>query len=261
MADFDSWAAYYDYLHPGLPGEAEFYGGQALIRGGPVLEAGCGTGRLAILMAMSGLKVTGVDNSAAMLAVCREKASHAGVKKKNLVLVEADMRHVNLGAAYPLAIMAYRTFMHCLTVEDQLNCLRCIYNHLVPGGEFFCNLWAAQPARIARYRTRPDFNRRTLADTVYIPSEDIMLIHFVSLWRDDARQLLHERHWVREQGRNGNTLHEEELSMTRAWITPREMEHLAARTGFTTIAVLGDFDGTPWTPKHTEMIWHFRRPG
>lgn len=49
--------------------------------------------------------------------------------------------------------------------------------------------------------------------------------------------------------------------MTRAWITPREMEHLAARTGFTTIAVLGDFDGTPWTPKHTEMIWHFRRPG
>ena len=72
MAEFDSWAAYYDYLHPGLPGEAEFYGGQALRRGGPVLEAGCGTGRLAILMAMSGLKVTGVDNSAAMLAVCAQ---------------------------------------------------------------------------------------------------------------------------------------------------------------------------------------------
>lgn len=259
MAEFDSWAAYYDYLHPGLPGEDAFFGGQALMRGGPVLEVGCGTGRIAIPMAMSGLNVTGIDNSSAMLTVCREKAALAGVKKKNLALMEADMRDFDLNTAFPLIIMAYRTFMHCLSVEEQLNCLRCIYNHLLPGGEFFCSLWAAQPAQIAKYNPAPDFNTRTLVDTIFIPPEDITLVHYVSVRRDDFRQLLCERHWVREQDSNGNTLHEEELSMTRAWVTPREMEHLIARTGFEIMTVLGDFNGVPWSANHTEMIWHLRR--
>ena len=79
MADFDVWAAYYDLVHKGLPGEAEFYLGQAVKRGGPVLEVGCGTGRIAISMAMSGLDVTGIDNSAGMLALCREKMAAVGL--------------------------------------------------------------------------------------------------------------------------------------------------------------------------------------
>lgn len=261
MAEFDSWAAYYDYLHPGLPGETEFYCGQALMRGGPVLDVGCGTGRIAIPMAMSKLKVTGIDNSGPMLAVCREKAERVGVKETALSLVQDDMRNLHLNDTFPLVIMAYRTFMHCLSIEEQLDCLRCMYTHLIPGGEFFCNLWAAQPAQISQFKTKPDFKAPAPVDTVPIPQEDIVLAHFVTLWRDDSRQLLHEHHWVREQDTEGDILHEEELSMTRAWITPREMEHLVARAGFDVMAVLGDFDGSLWNTHHTEMIWHLKRSG
>ncbi len=260
MAEFDPWAAYYDFLHPGLPGEAVFYAGQALKRGCPVLEIGCGTGRIAIPIAMSELHVTGLDNSTAMLALCREKAKQVGVKKKFLSLVQADMRDFNLGEDYPLIIMAYRTFMHCLSLEEQLACLHGVYNHLVPGGEFFCNVWAAQPASIVRFDTAPNHDRGMPAARIPLPDEEVVLVHLVTVWRDDFRQLLHERHCVQEQDETGAILHEEELSMTRAWTTPREMEHLLARAGFEILAVLGDFEGDLLRSHHTEMVWHVRRP-
>ena len=63
MAEFDAWARYYDLIHEGLPGEAEFFVGQAARLGGQTLELGCGTGRLAVAMAMSGADVVGLAAS------------------------------------------------------------------------------------------------------------------------------------------------------------------------------------------------------
>lgn len=260
MAEFDAWAAYYDFLHPGLPGEAEFYVGQAVKRRGPVLEIGCGTGRIAIPIAMCGVKVTGLDNSAPMLEVCREKAKAVGLKRNRLCLVEADMRGFNLDASFPLIIMAYRTFMHCLSPEEQRACLACIYDHLEPGGELLCSLWAAQPAAIVQFNAGEEGTVEVPAARIPVSGEDVTLAHFVRTWRDDFRQRLCESHRVEEVDAAGNVLHEEILEMTRAWITPREMTHLLARTGFETLAVLGDFQGGLFGPEHTEMIWHVRRP-
>lgn len=260
MAEFDAWAAYYDFLHPGVPGEAEFYTGQAVKRRCPVLEIGCGTGRIAIPIAMSGVKVTGLDNSTAMLEVCREKAKAVGVRKSRLSLSVADMRDFDLGADFPLIIMAYRTFMHCLSPVEQLACLDRIYRHLEPGGELFCSLWAAQLAIIARFAAERAKAVEILAARVPLPEEDLGLVHFITAWRDDFHQKLYELHRVQETDARGHILHEETLEMTRAWITPREMEHLLVRAGFETLSVLGDFDGALFGPGHTEMIWHVRRP-
>ena len=260
MAEFDAWAAYYDFLHPGLPGEAEFYVGQAVKRGGPVLEIGCGTGRIAIPMAMCGVSVTGLDNSSAMLDLCREKARAARVRKSRLSLVEADMRAFRLNLSFPLVIMAYRTFMHCLTPEDQRACLECIYNHLEPGGELLCSLWAARPETIVQFSAGEEGAVEAQAASVPVSGEDLTLLQFIRTWRDDFDQRLCESHRVQEVDACGNMLHEELLTMNRAWITPREMEHLMARSGFETLAVLGDFHGALFGPQHTEMIWHVRRP-
>jgi len=260
MAEFDAWAAYYDFLHPGLPGETEFYVGQAAKRGGPVLEIGCGTGRIAIPVAMCGIQVTGLDNSAPMLEVCRDKAKAVRIRKARLSLVEMDMRAFRLEASFPLIIMAYRTFMHCLTPEDQRACLECIFSHLEPGGELLCSLWAARPDTIVPFATDEEGAVEVQAARVPVSAEDLTLLHFIRTWRDDFNQRLCESHRVQEVDRKGNLLHEEMLTMNRAWITPREMEHLLARTGFETLAVLGDFNGALLGPQHTEMIWHVRRP-
>ena len=60
MHEFDAWAKYYDLIHQGLDGEAEFYIGQAARARSRTLELGCGTGRICIPMAMSGCDVVGV---------------------------------------------------------------------------------------------------------------------------------------------------------------------------------------------------------
>ena len=260
MADFDPWAPYYDLIHKGLPGEAEFYVGQAIKRGGPVLEIGCGTGRIAIPIALSGVDVAGLDNSGNMLALCREKMAQIGETPGALTLIDADMRDFSLHKQYPLILMTYRTFMHCLTPEEQLACLACIHEHLTPGGALFLNVWAANAAALFAFPASFQEDTERLLECMPVPGEDIVLEHFYTAWRDDFRQVIHERHSLREVDSDGNQIHEEALRMTRAWFTPREMEHLLCRAGFEIEAVLGDFDGAPLGPEHKEMVWHVRRP-
>ena len=259
-AAFDSWAAYYDLVHKGLPGEAEFYIGQAMKHGGPVLELGCGTGRIAIPLAMSAVKVTGLDNSREMLAVCREKMAHVGQLPGELSLVEGNMQDFSLAETFPLALMTYRTFMHCLTPDEQLNCLACIYQHLEPAGELFLNVWSAKAEALLLFPTSYQEDTIRLLESVPIPGEEGVLDHFYTAWRDDFKQLIHERHWMQEKDEDGHLLHETELTMTRTWFTPREMEHLLVRAGFELMAALGDFEGELLAPQHKEMVWHVRRP-
>ena len=142
MAVFDGWAEYYDLIHQGLPGEAEFYVGNAMRQGGRTLELGCGTGRLAIPMAMSGVDVVGLDNSKAMLDCCREKLAEIGDTPGRLDLVQGDMRAFAFAGCFELAVIAYRTFMHLLTNEERRACLSAVHRHLAAGGVLMMNYWS-----------------------------------------------------------------------------------------------------------------------
>jgi SAM-dependent methyltransferase len=61
--------------HPALLGDIAFYFDLARGAGGEALEIGVGTGRVAVELAKAGIHVTGVDLSAAMLAIGAEKAA------------------------------------------------------------------------------------------------------------------------------------------------------------------------------------------
>ncbi len=257
-AEYDAWAPYYDLIHEGLPGEAEFYVGQAVRIGGPVLELGCGTGRLAIPMAMSGVDVTGLDNSAGMLALCKEKARRIRRLPGKLDLVQADMRDFDLAAEFKLVVMAYRTFMHLLTPADQCACLQQVRNHLRDDGVFILNVWAARPSRIVAVRGMHDPGEFLLAGEHHIPDAGIRLVHHHTAEYDEVRQLIIERHRIEEWDHRGRLLREAELPLVRAWVTPREMEHLVRRCGFDIEAVFGDFDCRPLGPEDNEMIWVLR---
>jgi len=66
---------------------------EAHARGGPILELGCGTGRLTAPLARAGHHVTGVDASAQMLAACRARIDRQGLGR-NVRLCHADFRHL-----------------------------------------------------------------------------------------------------------------------------------------------------------------------
>lgn len=257
--EMDPWAEYYDILHRGLPGEAHFYVMAAVLQSRPVLEIGCGTGRVCIPMAMSGADVTGMDISPAMLALCRDKARQLRPFKGKLSLLRGDMRRFRLDRRFGLVAMPYRALMHCLTPEEQLACLECVRAHLEPGGEALLNLWAARPRDLAAFPPGKSVHEKpVLMATHDIPGETTRLRHYYDAWRDDHLQLIHERHRLDEVGPRGKILHRQPLSLTRAWITPREMSHLAARAGFDVVEWTGDFDGSPFDGRSTEMILRLR---
>jgi SAM-dependent methyltransferase len=100
-------------------------------KGGPVLELGCGSGRLTIPIAQSGVDITGADLSHTMLATARAKAAAAGVK---IEFISADMCDFALPQRFSLIFIAGNTLQHVLASADLSRCFACVRRHLLPGG-------------------------------------------------------------------------------------------------------------------------------
>jgi SAM-dependent methyltransferase len=256
--ELDAWARYYDFIHLGLPGEAEFYVMEALRRGGATLELGCGTGRVCIPMAMSGVDATGLDFSQKMLAVCRAKARAVRPLKGTLTLAHADMRHFDLGRKFSLIVIPYRGFMHLLGPEDQRRCLQCVRSHLAPDGLLLLNVWAAKPTTLAHAIRMYDSEEPWFSESIPLDEEGVVLNHYHAAHYDEFEQRILEQHRMDTVDAEGRLLETQRLTLTRTWFTPREMEHLVVSCGFAIEAVWGDFDGEALGEDSNEMIWFLR---
>jgi len=259
MAAFDNWADYYDLIHEGLPGDAMFYVGQAVRHGGPVLELGTGTGRIAILMAMSGIDVIGIDNSPAMLERCREKMHAIGPIKGSVALVCANMTQFELAARFPFIAMPYRAFMHLLTPEDQRRCLMTAHRHLEDNGVLILDSWAATPAAIVTILGAPEAEDLKCIGRYPLPGRNETLLHRCAISCDESHQRIIETHVIQEVDEHEKVRDEVRLPLVRVWTTPREMDNLVRLCGFNVVDVLGDFAGRPFTPESTEMIWVLKK--
>ena len=130
---------FYDIAVPDWSGEIDFY--RAMAAGvnekkGSILEVGCGTGRVTLQLAQTGIRVVGMDLSPSMLAAARQKSWNL----PNLRWVEADMQAFELGECFDLILIPGHSFQFMLTSADQFACLTCIRKHLVPGGKLVVHL-------------------------------------------------------------------------------------------------------------------------
>jgi SAM-dependent methyltransferase len=122
---------HYDHEYGAWEPDGPFYERLAGRYGGPVLELGCGTGRIALALAGQGFAVVGVDVAPAMLARARAKSSGLSVE-----WVEADCRTLNLGRRFRTAIMAANGFQHLVSADDQTAAMGAVFRHLEPAGVF-----------------------------------------------------------------------------------------------------------------------------
>lgn len=257
MAEYDLWAPWYDLLHRGLPGEAEFYVGQAVRGGGPLLDIGCGTGRIAIPAAMSGLEVVGLDISAAMLDSCEDKLEAVGELSGSVELVLGDMCDFDLERRFPMAIMAYRTLMHLLEPDQQLEALVCAHEHLEPGGSLILNVWSARPELLAPL-TGPGAGSLQLVGRHGF-EDGTGLVHYRATRCQPLAQNIQEEHLLHELDEGGEVVGTHSLSMERCWLSIRELGHLVARAGFVVEALYGDFDCNPPGDGNQEQVWVLRK--
>ena len=111
--------------------------------GGPVLDVGCGTGRILLDFMQQGIDIDGVDNSPEMLARLKQKA-----EKLNLhpTVYQQEMDKLDLPRKYQTILVPSSSFQ--LLLEERLPpvAIKRFYEHLLPGGVLampFMTLWKA----------------------------------------------------------------------------------------------------------------------
>ena len=141
---YDRLAQYYDWEHREFDEDLPLYLGYARSVSSPVLDVGCGTGRVALALAEAGHFVVGIDSSPAMLTLARARlgSSAAGGRVR---LVGSDVRTLALRSRFGMAVVALGSFHHLLTGEDQRRALGRLADHLQPVGGYFCWICSTPP--------------------------------------------------------------------------------------------------------------------
>lgn len=230
---YDSIAELYDAWSRSVVEDVSFYVEEALAAGGPVVELGVGTGRIAVPVALSGVRVIGVDSSAGMLEVCRRRAEAAGIGGW-LDLRQGDLRRPPVSERVPLVTAPFRSFLHLETDEARREALGSARELLVPGGRFVFDVFA--PGR-----------------------EDIAETHGRWLEREPGiweRAEWDEPHGVLTLGVRGPG---GATTMRLAWLPAERWTALLEQTGFEVVATYGWFDRKPYDGGE-DTIWIARRP-
>ncbi len=154
-------ARFYDHTYRQYRSDRGFYLRWAKKLGGPVLELGAGTGRIAIAIAEAGIDVVGVDLSAAMLARANERVAKQSKRvREHIELREGDMRELDLGRRFPLVIAPFNVFQHLYDEADVEGALATCRRHLTPEGRLAFDVlmpdhrsFGRDPARFYKCRT------------------------------------------------------------------------------------------------------------
>jgi SAM-dependent methyltransferase len=245
-------ALYGNYM---LADDIAFYIEQASQTGGPIMEAGPGTGRVAWPLAEAGYLVTGLELSKAMMEIAESKRSaYPDEVGDRIKFALGDMRDFRLDGAFSLAIIAFRTFQANTTPEDQRRCLLRIHRHLRPGGRLIIQLFDPRLDMLL-----PDAPRELDIQEVKHPKTGNMVrIRAVDHVNNLVAQTFSER-WIHEEiDDKGVVIRKDEEILNMGWIYRREMQYLFELTGFEVLAEYSDFKKSP--PAYgKEQIWVARK--
>ena len=255
--NYKLWAEWYDVVHAlAVAGEAPFYVEQARESGGPVLEIGVGTGRIAIPMAQAGIDVTGIDLYEPMLAKAREKLAAAGKLKGKVELLQADMRDFDLERAFPLVIIPGRTLLLLRSPADQWRALKRAAAHLSPVGKLILNVFAPTPDLLSDDSGEPFVMGETVNPATGRRCKLWAVNHFDTVkQRNDGLQI------VEELGSRGKVLRRVELEVEVRYVYASEMHTLLRSAGLRVTEVYGDFQGSPLSENSDEMVFVASRLG
>lgn len=223
--------------------DIDFYVELARKSGGPVLELGCGTGRVLLPIARAGIDIVGLDLSPYMLDVCRKKREREPVDVQNRIrLVQGDMRSFDLERAFTLITTPFRGFQHLLEVEDQLACLHSVRQHLAPRGWFILDLFNPSLPRLAETEPGEEFGEEPpfqMSD-----GREVVRTHRITD-QDYHRQIIHPEliyTITHPDGKQEKHIH----AFAMRYFFRYEAGHLLARCGFKVEALYADYDRSPY---------------
>lgn len=223
--------------------DIDFYVQAALDAAGPVLEVGCGTGRVLLPTARAGIPITGLDLSEYMLDVCRTALNEEPAEvKERVTLVQGDMREFDLGQTFDLATLPFRPFQHLLTVEDQVSCLTTIHKYLKPGGKLILDLFNPSLTHL----TRDNIGEEVDVEPEFITPEGIRVSRCNKTVSRDLFNQTNEVELIyyltHPDGREERLVH----AFSMRYLFRFEAEHLLSLCGFDVEDVFADYNKNPF---------------
>lgn len=235
---YDQIAHYYDLTHADLTADIATVLSMARQAGGPVLELGCGSGRLLLPLARAGCTVTGVDNSAAMLARARAALeTEPPDVQARVALHQMDMANMTLeNGRFALVIIPYNTFMH-LDSAQKTATLKQVREYLAENGRLFLDL--INPFAVA---ATPNDHAVSLENRFTDPQTGRTVLQMASNHLDEIAQQLHIT-WIYDASPpGGGPVQRTIAAAVYHYLFPHQLELLLHDTGFQLLSLAGDYD-------------------
>lgn len=226
----------YDMEYAHHDEDVVWYTLQARLTGGPVLELGCGTGRLTLPIARTGLRVTGVDRAPAMIATLRGKlAEEPRAVQRRVQVVEADYQSTLQAGEFGAVLWPFNALHHCADTGDVRRILEGLRARVQPGGRLAMDCYLPD---VGLYDRDPEarFEHRVFAD----PRSGSTLHSWEQGWWDPENHVHHVLYVYKHQdGR------EERTRLQLRMFTLDELRALLVQSGWQLVHEARDFLGTP----------------
>ena len=238
---WDQYAPFYDWENARTVARRDvaFWKGLARQQAGPVLELGCGTGRLALPLLKAGAVLVGIDRSEAMLGRARTKARRAGLSRRAR-FVRGDIRRLPFRTrpGFGLVLAPYGMLQSLPRERDLADTLASVARVLKRDGLFGIDLvpdlprWSEYTRRVTLSGSRDARTHLTLRETV----------------RQDTRRrvTMFDQEYVE---RRGGQKRVHRFVLTFRTLSVPQMRRRLEKAGFRIRAVLGDYQGGPWHPE------------
>ncbi len=247
--DYVAWAEWYDIFYAAAdPGDLDFYHGLCRASGGPILEIGVGTGRIALPLAKDGMEIVGIDLYEPMLKVAQQRALDVAPLDGSLKLIQADMRDFDLKRKFPVVTIPARTLLLATTEEDQIDTLCRAGQHLEEDGTMAFNLFYPDPEMLA-----DDPDEEFLLEVVEKPDGGRYVLTAKNHFDLDS-QLNHGTQIAEELDPKGEVLRRQELEVVVRYLYPEQVISMCQRVGLDVIEMWGDFEGSDLDEESDEIV-------
>lgn len=241
-------ASLYDLEHDPFRDDIDFYLQMAGVVGDPILELGCGTGRVLVPLAEAGCHVTGLDQSRPMLARAAERVAAAKLDDR-VTLFEGSMIEPDVapGGPFGLVLFSLNGFMHLPSLQMQRQSLVAAHRALDPRGMLLVDVVNAAPDYLL------GLDGRIAVDGQWeMPGGEIVQRSSVQTVRV-SEQLIDTTLWY-DVIKQGGELRRYLSQFTLRYVTRPELELLLELAGFAEWQIYGSYDLDPFTDESERLI-------
>ena len=246
---YQTLARYYEQIHASLTADIPFVTAQLANYGGPLLELGCGTGRLLFPLAQAGLAVTGVDNSPQMLAIARQRLNEQPAEVQQLItLLEEDLLNLagnEIDTRFASTLISYNTILHFREAEIG-RILRGVAALLQPGGRLLID--TANPFTLTG-AVYPDF---PVLETSFI---DQQTAERVQQWSESSLDMAGQTLTVLWRFQRGDgALETKSVQIDYHYLYPHQLILLLQQAGFTLQKMWGGYHEDPFVEDSERLL-------